>query len=154
MTKSRKSLLIAGIVGASIMLGISLKLPNQGAIRSADAQTVEFDQEKRNYYNYKAYKVQDIIPTRSTDNIEEVIPLKESPNFLVRTEDAITVWSHVDGKLLRLREIPIDGKFREVVLLEDYKTFVVRSREKAAVYSVERDYVSDRERIRLDKRRN
>ncbi len=88
---------------------------------------------------YNASYVNRIEVTRSGDRIRQIHIFPDTPVFLVRTTDAITVWWRDDRRLRSLLEIDLRNRsFQEVLFLEDGRSFLVHFSEMVSVYSVDR----------------
>ncbi|MCC6546528.1 hypothetical protein IT570_05105 [Candidatus Sumerlaeota bacterium] len=94
-------------------------------------------------YAYRVNYVNQVLPARLGDDIKEVykFPVYSSV-FLVRMSNSITVWERKEKALATLLDIKLDGDFKDLLFLEDGKTFVIHTSRSASVYTLDREAVT------------
>lgn len=136
MLRGRKAPLI-GTLGilAALAVGAALFLPTG----DATAQQNNNNQLRMNLaeMTFSARYINEIRPSSSSDKIHEVIPFPNSPVFLIRTKNAVTVWERRGGNVRTLLDIPLEKTFRSLEMLEDGRTFVIHTDDFVRVYSVD-----------------
>jgi len=90
-------------------------------------------------FQWSSYYINQVLPSSTNDSVIKVFPFPERPAFIVQTQNAFTVWVRLDGGLRSLLEIKLatTEKFRDIVFLDDDRTFIIHTNKAARAYSVD-----------------
>lgn len=133
-----RSWIIAGTTGVCVGVLAMVGLLGDGPAPAYGQSLMDADGDEVRI-TYNATYINRIEVTRSGDRIRQVHLFPDTPVFLVRTRDAITVWWRDDRRLRSLLEIDLRNRsFQEVLFLEDGQSFLVHFSEMVSVYSVDR----------------
>ncbi len=61
-----------------------------------------------------------------------------SPVFLVRTKKHVMVWERRENSLNSLMTIPVENDFKDLIFLDDHRTFVIQTKKAVGVYSIDK----------------
>ena len=136
---NRRTISVGACILAVMLLLVPLFAQKDSAHHGNDTKdTLPLD----GTFNYKVEYVNQILASASGDEIKEVYKYPVySAVFLVRMTKSITVWERREGTLKTLLDIKLDGDFKNLVFLEDGKTFVIHTSRSASVYVVDREIV-------------
>ena len=95
-------------------------------------------------FRYRLSKVDELVPRRSGDKITEIIPLGSDNLYLVAVKEELVVFRVETGdgsaRNRRLGTIPLlrngYADVKEIVVLDDKRSFLIRTDAGVAVYSV------------------
>jgi hypothetical protein len=95
-------------------------------------------------YRFRLAKVDELVPRRSGDKITEIIPLGSDNLFMVAVKNELVVFRVETGegtaRNRRLGTIPLlrngYSDVREIVVLDDKRSFLIRTDAGVAIYSV------------------
>lgn len=125
-----------GSLAVGLVAGVVAAFALSASIRPAVAATSETD--STTVITYSAGLLNKVIPTKTTEKVEEVIPFPTQPVFLVRTATTVTVWERRKGALITLVDVALDSEFKSAEFLDDNKTFIIHTKKSASVYTLDR----------------
>lgn len=139
MWKERITPPVRSLAGAMALLGVLLLAVAHFGAGPADAQSATTT--SGNPVRYSLVPVDQIVPKEATDSVEEVIAFGKNNVYMVTTKKALIVFRVTvqagTVRNLRIGEVPLtaDG-YKEIVVLDDQASFLVRNSKGVAVWSV------------------
>lgn len=133
LTTSRLGLAATVAVATFILTAFALSLaPN------AEAQPSRNRENQSAQVSYSSYLISALKTSTSSDRVEEVYAFPGSPCYIIRTENNLIVWERRNNGVFRLLEVKLNDTFRDIIFLDDNRTFIVHTKSSVGTYSIDK----------------
>lgn len=139
MLRARKNAILGAAFVAILAAGVGVLVQSGSEEAIAQNNTNRLPALR---VQYSSSYVNEVVPGSRNDKIQEVYKFPDGgPVFIVRTENALTVWARYESSLVRLRTINLEETLLSLTFLDDQRTFIVHTKSEARVYSVDRTFI-------------